>query len=71
VDELEELGAVTRRPPDDGRAKIVEYKPETLEIFEQSRRVIAAIERRWKRQFGAWCYEAMPSALVTIAGGGG
>lgn len=67
VDELEELGVVTRRPdPDDGRAKIIEYTPEALEVFDESRRVIAAIEANWKRRLGARRYTAMRSGLEEI-----
>jgi DNA-binding MarR family transcriptional regulator len=67
VDELEELGVVTRRPdPDDGRAKIIEYTPQALEVFDESRKVIAAIEERWKRRLGVRRYAALRSGLEEI-----
>jgi DNA-binding MarR family transcriptional regulator len=68
VDELEALGVVRRRPdPDDGRAKIVEYTPEALEVYRASRQAMAEIEKRWAAQLGRRRYEALRSGLEEIA----
>jgi DNA-binding MarR family transcriptional regulator len=67
VDELEERGVVTRRPdPSDGRAKIIQYTPEALKHFDASRRVIAALERRWASELGRRNYAALRVALEQL-----
>jgi DNA-binding MarR family transcriptional regulator len=67
VDELEDLGVVTRRPdPTDGRAKIVAYTPEAREAFREARRVIAAIEDRWREQLGERRYAQLREGLAQL-----
>jgi DNA-binding MarR family transcriptional regulator len=67
VDELEQLGVVTRRPdPTDGRAKIIQYTPEALTHFDASRRVIAELERRWRSELGPRNYAALRAGLEQL-----
>jgi DNA-binding MarR family transcriptional regulator len=68
VDELEEAGVVRREPdPEDGRAKRIVYTEAGLRSFDESRRRIAAIERRWKRELGPEAWEALRAALAALA----
>jgi DNA-binding MarR family transcriptional regulator len=70
VDELEELGVVSRTPdPEDGRAKIVAYTPEALVHFDAGRTVIADIEQRWAATMGKRRYAELRSALAQIVYG--
>jgi DNA-binding MarR family transcriptional regulator len=67
VDELEELGVVSRSPdPEDGRAKIVAYTPEALVHFDAGRAVIAEIEQRWAADVGARRYRELRAALERL-----
>jgi DNA-binding MarR family transcriptional regulator len=67
TDELEERGVVVRLPdPADGRAKIIQYTPEALRIFDASRRTIAALERRWARELGPRTYAALRAGLEQL-----
>jgi len=67
VDELEQLGVVTRRPDaTDGRAKIIQYTPEALTHFDATRRVIAALERRWGNELGPRNYAALRAGLEQL-----
>ena len=67
VDELEERGVVVRLPdPADGRAKIIQYTPEALKIFDASRRAIAALERRWASELGTREYAALRAGLEQL-----
>ncbi len=69
VDELEEAGVLAREPdPEDGRAKRIVYTPDALIAFDEGRKVIASIERRWKRELGAERWEALKAALGDLAG---
>ena len=64
TDELEERGVVVRLPdPTDGRAKIIQYTPEALKIFDQSRQAIAALERRWANELGPRKYATLRDGL--------
>jgi DNA-binding MarR family transcriptional regulator len=64
VDELEEVGVVTREPdPEDGRAKQIVYTPEAMKAFDEGRKLIADIERRWKREVGAESWTSLQAAL--------
>ena len=67
VDELEQRGVVARLPdPAEGRAKIIQYTPEALKIFDASRRTIAALERRWARELGPRKYAALRAGLEQL-----
>src|SRR5262249_56205913 len=67
TDELEERGVVVRLPdPADGRAKIIQYTPDALKIFDDSRRTIAALERRWARELGPSKYAALRAGLEQL-----
>src|SRR5829696_2972643 len=64
---LAERSRLTRRPdPSDGRAKIIQYTPEALKHFDASRRVIAALERRWASELGRRNYAALRAALEQL-----
>jgi DNA-binding MarR family transcriptional regulator len=70
VDELQAAGVVTRVPdPDDGRAKKVVYTTEGLRAFGESRKRIATIEARWRKELGAEGWELLRAALRDLAGG--
>lgn len=67
VDELEERGVVVRLPdPADGRAKVIQYTPEALKIFDASRLAIAALERRWASEVGPRRYAALRAGLEQL-----
>jgi DNA-binding MarR family transcriptional regulator len=67
TDELEDRGVVVRLPdPADGRAKIIQYTPEALKIFDASRQAIAALERRWANELGPRNYAALRAALEQL-----
>ena len=67
TDELEERGVVLRVPdPADGRAKIIQYTPEALTHFDATRRVIAALERRWETELGSRNYAALRAGLEEL-----
>ena len=67
VDELEERGVVVRLPdPVDGRAKVIQYTPEALKIFDASRKAIAALERRWASELGQHKYAALRASLEQL-----
>jgi DNA-binding MarR family transcriptional regulator len=69
VDELEEAGVLAREPdPEDGRAKRIVYTPEAVVAFDESRKLIAEIERRWKRELGADRWRELKEALGKLAG---
>ena len=54
VDELEELGYVTRRPdPDDRRAKIICLTDRGSEAQSLARKLFAQVEAEWAERFGA------------------
>jgi DNA-binding MarR family transcriptional regulator len=68
VDELEEAGVVRREPdPADGRAKRIVYTAEGLKGFDASRKRIAAIEARWRRELGPERWEALRGALGELS----
>jgi DNA-binding MarR family transcriptional regulator len=69
VDELEEAGVLAREPdPEDGRAKRIVYTPEAMVAFDEGQRLIAAIERRWKRELGAERFDALAAGLRDLRG---
>jgi DNA-binding MarR family transcriptional regulator len=69
VDELEAAGVVTREPdPQDGRAKRIVYTEAGLRAFDESRRQIRAIERRWSRELGSRRWTALKEALGELTG---
>ena len=67
TDQLEERGVVVRLPdPADGRAKIIQYTPEALKIFDASRGAIAALEQRWASELGPAKYAALRAGLEQL-----
>jgi DNA-binding MarR family transcriptional regulator len=67
VDELEEAGAVHREPdPEDGRAKRIVYTPAGMRAFDEGRKAIADIERRWKRELGTARWNELKQALAEL-----
>ena len=67
VDELEQQGHVRRVPdPDDGRAKIVRLTAKGRRYAAESRRAVAAVESRSRRELGDRRYETMRSALEEL-----
>lgn len=72
VDELEERGYVRRVPdPGDGRAKIVRLTARGRRCAAETRRVVAAIWARTRRELGDRRSEALREALELLAGGAG
>jgi DNA-binding MarR family transcriptional regulator len=58
------VGGVRREPdPEDGRAKQIVYTPEAMKAFDEGRKLIADIERRWKREVGAESWTSLQAAL--------
>jgi DNA-binding MarR family transcriptional regulator len=77
VDDLEQLGYVTRRDdPVDRRAKLVGYTERGRDAFRASRGIIADLERDVRRRLGPERYEHLRDALALLradgpgAGGG-
>lgn len=69
VDDLEQLGYVTRRAdPTDRRAKLVVYTDRGKEGFRASRAIIADLERDAERRLGRKRYEHLREALAALAG---
>src|SRR5262249_21784777 len=67
VDELEDRGVVVRLPdPADGRAKIIQYTPEALKIFDASRRTLAPLDRPWPPGLGPRKDAAMRAGLEQL-----
>lgn len=72
VDELEGRGYVRRTPdPEDGRAKIVRLTARGRRCAAETRRVVAAIWSRTRRELGDRRFEALREALELLAGGEG
>lgn len=72
VDELEERGYVRRVPdPGDARAKIVRLTARGRRCAAETRRVVAAIWARTRRELGDRRSEALREALELLAGGAG
>lgn len=70
VDELEERGYVRRVPdPEDARAKIVRLTARGRRCAAETRRVVAAIEARTRRELGERRFEALRDALELLTGG--
>lgn len=72
VDELEERGYVRRVPdPGDARAKIIRLTARGRRCAAETRRVVAAIWARTRRELGDRRSEALREALELLAGGAG
>ncbi len=52
--------------PADGRAKIIQYTPEALKVFDASRRAIVTLERRWASELGPRKYAALRAGLEQL-----
>lgn len=67
VDDLEQLGYVTRRAdPTDRRAKLVVYTDRGREGFRASRAIVADLERGVRQRLGRERYEQLREALALL-----
>jgi len=69
VDELERLGYVTRRPdPTDGRAKIVQFTEQGLELIHDGRKIVAAIQMDYAELIGDKKLSVLRDTLKELRG---
>ncbi len=67
VDEVERLGYVERHPdPGDGRAKIVRFTPEGLELISDGRRIVREIQEEWAALVGEKKVRALRDILYEL-----
>jgi DNA-binding MarR family transcriptional regulator len=71
VDELEQLGYVTRQPdPADRRAKLVVPTARGLDQMTKARAIIVEMERRYAEAVGEDRFATFKAVFAEIAGGG-
>jgi DNA-binding MarR family transcriptional regulator len=69
VDELEARGLVRRTPdPEDGRAKVVRLTARGRTCAAESRRALAAVQARVRRELGGRRHDALRETLEMLLG---
>ena len=63
---LEKRGVVVSEPSPAGRGKAVRLTPQGRESHDAYRRLLAAVEERWRERFGAAAIDAVRSALHAL-----